>query len=183
MLDAHSSIASFINALAERTPTPGGGATASLAAALAVAQAQMVVRFSVGRKASTPESDATLSLVLNTLTHAQAILLGLMAEDQEAYEAYRATRSPESVARCLLIPQSVLASVVASAAAMARVSALLNPNLQADRIVTARLLIAAAHGAAALVAANLEGSAAHLEIASQTSLQVRRVESILQPLL
>jgi formiminotetrahydrofolate cyclodeaminase len=183
MLDASTSIHVFANALAERTPTPGGGATTALAAAMALAQGEMVVRFSIGRKTSTPQTDAMLTAAMATLSHGRALLLELMAEDQAAYEAYRATKSPEASARCLLIPQSVLASVLASAQALAHVASLLNPHLQADRIVTARLLIASAHSASALVATNLDASAAHQAIGAQTRSQVQRVEAVLGPLL
>lgn len=183
MLDATTPIQAFADALAQRTPTPGGGATTALAAALALGQGEMVVRFSIGRKTSTPQTDTVLETALRTLSHGRGLLLELMAEDQAAYEAFRATKSSDASARCLLIPQSVLASVVASAGALAGVGSLLNPNLQADRIVTARLLIAAAHSAAALVATNLDTSSAHAEVAAQTRLQVNRVETLLAPLL
>jgi formiminotetrahydrofolate cyclodeaminase len=182
MLDATTPLHLFVDGLAQRTPTPGGGATTALAAALATAQAEMVIRFSIGRKTSTPESDAALQASLTTLTHGRALLMELMAEDQEAYEAYRATRTADAAARCLLIPQSVLATGLASAEAFARVASLLNPNLVADRVVAAGLMVGSARGVAALVSTNLDASEPHAQIASQTREQIRRIESLLAPL-
>ena len=43
------SIDAFLETLASKTPAPGGGATACLAGALACAQAQMVVEYSLGK--------------------------------------------------------------------------------------------------------------------------------------
>ncbi len=47
-MDTSASIAAFLNATAEKQPTPGGGAVAAVAGALACAIGEMVLNYSVG---------------------------------------------------------------------------------------------------------------------------------------
>src|SRR5215218_5437057 len=90
-MDQNSTIRQFLDATAAKHPTPGGGSVTALAGALAAAMGEMVLNYSVGKKdlaAYQPELQAGLI----ELTRARALLLGLMQEDQAAYEALTAAR-------------------------------------------------------------------------------------------
>lgn len=96
MLDAQTPIAGFLSATAAKQPTPGGGAVAALCGATAAAIGEMVLNYSIGRKA-TPELDPLLKPILDELARARAMMLELMVEDQDAYGEYNAIRKePDS---------------------------------------------------------------------------------------
>src|SRR3954470_7581177 len=96
--DANVTIDGFLTALAAKQPAPGGGSAAALAGALAAAMGEMVLNYSVGRK-NLAQHEPELKSALAELTRARGLLLGLMAEDQQAYEALTAAKKlPESSA-------------------------------------------------------------------------------------
>lgn len=96
MLDSQTPIAGFLSATAAKQPTPGGGAVAALCGATAAAIGEMVLNYSIGRKA-TPELDPLLKPILDELARARAMMLELMVEDQDAYGEYNAIRKePDS---------------------------------------------------------------------------------------
>ncbi len=73
-----------LDAVASRTPTPGGGAVASVVGALGAALAQMVVNYSVGKK-KFAEHEPALQSSLEQLERARTAMLELAAEDAAAY--------------------------------------------------------------------------------------------------
>lgn len=77
-------MADFLKALASKSPTPGGGAAASAVGALAAALGQMVVAYSVGKKALAAH-EPTLQDAVRRLENARALLLRLADEDAQAY--------------------------------------------------------------------------------------------------
>lgn len=83
------SVGVFLDRLAARTPTPGGGAAAGAAGALACALARMVGAYSIG-KLTTPADRAALEELLARLTRAEALMRVLIEEDARAYAAYAA---------------------------------------------------------------------------------------------
>src|SRR5215218_4419982 len=96
MFDRHKSIDHFLTAAAAKQPAPGGGSAAALAGALAAAMGEMVLNYSVGKK-SLSQHEPQLKSALAELTRARGLLLQLMAEDQQAYEALTAAKKlPES---------------------------------------------------------------------------------------
>ena len=96
MYDATTPIGDFLNAAAAKQPAPGGGSAAALAGALAAAMGEMVVTYSIGKK-NLAQHEPELKAALTELTRARALLLDLMAEDQQAYEALTAAKKlPES---------------------------------------------------------------------------------------
>ena len=96
MYDASTTIGDFLNAAAAKQPAPGGGSAAALAGALAAAMGEMVLNYSVGKR-NLAEHEPELKTALAELTRARGLLLELMAEDQQAYEALTAARKlPES---------------------------------------------------------------------------------------
>ncbi|MGA7923115.1 MAG: glutamate formimidoyltransferase [Thermoplasmata archaeon] len=84
-----STIAEFSGRVAERSPTPGGGSVAAVAAALGAALGEMVLAYSQ----SPTDPDPDLATMLRELTDARRRLLLLIDEDAAAYEAVRSARS------------------------------------------------------------------------------------------
>lgn len=81
---ASQPLAAFLEALAARTPTPGGGAVASLVGATAAALGRMVLGYSLGSK--TPAADRpALERAASALERASGLLLELAEEDAAAY--------------------------------------------------------------------------------------------------
>jgi formiminotetrahydrofolate cyclodeaminase len=83
MLESRS-LGDLLEQVAAKTPTPGGGAVACAAGALAAALAHMVVSYSLGKK-NLAEHQPILENAAGVLTRARAVFLGLAAEDAEAY--------------------------------------------------------------------------------------------------
>jgi len=78
-------IREFMEALAAKQPTPGGGAVASIVAALAAALGRMVVNYSVGKKALI-EFDALHRAAIDNLREHGSRALELADDDARAYE-------------------------------------------------------------------------------------------------
>jgi len=85
---ADSSLRSFSEKLAARTPTPGGGSAAAAAAAFGVALGQMVIAYS----APADGSDAELAEAAKELDGQRRALLGAIDEDSRSFEAVRSAR-------------------------------------------------------------------------------------------
>lgn len=91
MHDANSTLSSFLEAVAARQPTPGGGSVAALAGALSAATGSMVINYSLGKK-GTEAHAAELHQALAEFTRARQLLLEQMVIDQVAYETITAVR-------------------------------------------------------------------------------------------
>lgn len=74
----------FLEALASKTPTPGGGAAAGLVGSTAAALAGMVVAYSVGKK-NLAEHEPALRDAAERLARARVLMLDLADEDAAAY--------------------------------------------------------------------------------------------------
>ena len=77
-------VAEFLDRLADRTPTPGGGAVAAAAGALSCAMGRMVAAYSVGKKTS-EEVRGRVEPAREKLRRLDELLRRLMAEDAVAY--------------------------------------------------------------------------------------------------
>src|ERR1700679_1614884 len=86
MHDASMTIHDFLTAAAAKQPTPGGGAVAALAGALAAAMGEMVLNYSVGKR-DLAAHQPQLTAALAEFTKARQLLGELMVEDQLAYAA------------------------------------------------------------------------------------------------
>jgi formiminotetrahydrofolate cyclodeaminase len=74
----------FLDALADRTPTPGGGAAAGLGGALAAAMARMVAAYSLSKK--TPlEAARQIGPAADRIARADAMLRQFVDEDAAAF--------------------------------------------------------------------------------------------------
>ena len=136
---ASLSVAGLLDAVAARTPAPGGGAVSALAVALAAGLTEMAARFAAGEEAAAARA-AEL--------RAQATQLG--DEDAAAYARFLHDRDPGPIAA---IPLRVAELAAETAELAARLAAEGNPNLRGDAAAGA-----AAASSALLVRINLEGS-------------------------
>ncbi len=161
-----TTVRDLLDRLASDAPTPGGGAVAALAAALASDLARMVCRLTLaGRRFA--DRRPQIQPILERLTRAAQALRMLIDEDAQAYaalaEALRRPRDdparPREVATAAAIAARVPLEVALLARQVARDAAALeplaNPNLAADVRVAGYLAEAARRSGAELVRANL----------------------------
>jgi len=142
----------FLDAVAGRTPTPGGGSVAAVTAAVAAALTAMVARY----------SDAPADEVDALRVRAAA----LADADAAAFAAYRAALAvpetdggrPAALERATGAAAAVPAEVAECAARIAELARDLvrtgNPHLRSDAAAAVALAAASATSAAGLVAVN-----------------------------
>jgi formiminotetrahydrofolate cyclodeaminase len=157
-----SSIDAFLTAAAGKQPAPGGGSVTALVGALAASMGEMVLNYSVGRKDSAAH-DAQRRAALAELARARAILLELMVEDQDAFEALLSARKAgagdprfaAALLACIRIPQSIGATALAILQLASQVAPIANKYLLSDLAVCAELAMATLRCAAYNVRINL----------------------------
>jgi len=166
MYDANTSIGDFLHAAAAKQPAPGGGSVAALAGALSASMGEMVLNYSVGKK-NLAQHEPELRSALAELTRARGLLLQLMAEDQQAYEALTAAKKlPESsptrqrdfdvaLLASIRVPQAMGATALAVLELADRLVAKVNPYLLSDLAVSCELAMATVRCAVYNVRANL----------------------------
>ena len=166
MFDQKSSIGDFLVATAAKQPTPGGGSVAALAGALAAAMGEMCLSYSVGKKATLPETEGILRQALVEMNRARQLMLELMCEDQLAYEALTAARkmpenSPDrqsqvnvALLACIRVPQAMAACALAVVELVDRVWELTSVYLLSDLAVCAELAMATVRSGVYNVRAN-----------------------------
>lgn len=79
------SIGDWLDSLAAKQPTPGGGAVAALCAAIAAAQLQMVAAYTTGPKWQ--DRETRMNELAKTLSELRATALDLIHADSEAFSA------------------------------------------------------------------------------------------------
>jgi formiminotetrahydrofolate cyclodeaminase len=166
MYDASKSVGEFLAATAARQPTPGGGSVSALVAALAAALGEMVVNYSIGKKGLEAYADE-LKPALAELTRAREILVQLMVEDQQAYEALtsakklpkdspeRAEKLPLAILACVRVPEAIAATAVAVIERCDKLVTFVNFYLLSDLAVCVDLSMAAIRCSTYSVRANL----------------------------
>jgi glutamate formiminotransferase/formiminotetrahydrofolate cyclodeaminase len=166
MYDQNTSINDFLTATAAKQPTPGGGSVAALAGALAAAMGEMVLNYSVGKK-DLAAHQGEIKSGLAELSRARELMLGLMREDQVAYEALTAARKlPASAPNrqkeldvallaCIRVPQAMGATALAILAEADRLVDKVNPHLLSDLAVCCELAMATLRSAGYNVRVNL----------------------------
>ena len=157
----------FADALAARTPAPGGGAVAAVTLAHASALGSMVLEFTAGKPAFAAHEGANAASLrrLGELRHAA---LALADRDAAAYSALNALwRLPkdaparhgaawdDAVAEAIDAPQAILEAAAEVASTCAGMAARTNPNLASDLAIAVDLARVAARAAAHNVAVNL----------------------------
>lgn len=161
-----ATFAQLLDALAARSPAPGGGAAASAVGALGAALGRMVVAYSQGKK-SLADHQQLIESAATRLDRARALFVQLAAEDAAAYAELNALQrlpaeDPDRIAR---EPGAIDACVGAPRAALAAANDLLrlledlcgrsNTHLRSDLAIAAVLAEAAAASAAWNVRINL----------------------------
>jgi formiminotetrahydrofolate cyclodeaminase len=110
----------FLDALASKSPTPGGGSVVPIIGALGAALGQMVVAYSVDRK-SLAEHHAVLVDAKGRLERARSLLMALAEADAEAYgvlnEAMK--RSKDDPHRAKLVANAARDAIAPPRASMA----------------------------------------------------------------
>jgi len=169
---AELSLPRVLEALAEATPTPGGGTASALAGATAAALVEMVCGLTIGRERFAAVQEEVHRARERAMT-LRARLMALAEEDAAAFSALSAAyRLPkgtdeERAARAEAIQQALRAATevplrtAEAAAEVARLACLLvekgNPNAASDAGVAALLAEAATQGASLNVCTNLQG--------------------------
>lgn len=178
MHDRTTPLAEFLAATAARQPTPGGGAVAAVAGALAAAIGEMVLNYSVGRKDLAAHEPALRQAVAE-LQRARELLLQLMAEDQTAFADLTAARKagtdPAAITAalwaCVRGPQAVAATGLAILHLSRPLVDKVNRYLLSDLAVSAELAAATVRAAAHNVRVNLpsfESAANRDRLAAET---------------
>lgn len=161
-----TSIRAFLDTLSSDSPTPGGGATAALTAAMAAGLVAMVCRLTLGKR----RYAAFAEIAAATLPEAEALCTSCLHDadaDAEAYEAVAsAMRLPKSDAsRHLTLQASLHQAAIVPAQLAGRGAAILslvvhlvgksNPHVASDLAVAVALASASVEAATANVEANL----------------------------
>ena len=162
-------VSGFLAALAAKTPTPGGGATACVTGALAAAQAEMVVAYSLGKK-NLAEHQEMLAGAQRELARTREMLLELGDEDARAYARLNALmKLPEgdpgraelaaAGETAATVPLSAMAVCVELTHLCAKLRGKSNAHLVSDLDISEKLAAAAAWCAGRNVEINLPGLA------------------------
>jgi methenyltetrahydrofolate cyclohydrolase len=141
----------FLDRLAARTPTPGGGGAAAVTGAMAAGLVAMAARFSLKQL---PEA-GELAEEADRLRYMASQLVDM---DARAYTRVLATRGPERKEALLgaaMIPLEMAAIGARVAQLAAQVAEAGNPNLRGDAVIGAVLAAASARSAASLVDINV----------------------------
>jgi formiminotetrahydrofolate cyclodeaminase len=141
----------FLDGLAARTPTPGGGGAAAAVGAMAAGLVAMAARFSARQL---PEAGD----LADEADRARYMASQLVDMDARAYAAVLAARGPERKERLLgaaMIPLEMAAIGAKVAGLAVRVAEAGNPNLRGDAVTGAVLAAASARSAASLVDINV----------------------------
>ncbi|MBX3356127.1 MAG: cyclodeaminase/cyclohydrolase family protein [Phycisphaeraceae bacterium] len=177
---AAMTVEAFIEALAAKTPVPGGGAAAALALAQGSALAAMVVAYSLG-KASLAAHQTALEEARRALEQQRRHAVQLADDDASAYarlnaamalpkdDPTRASRIAEAARSAIVPPREILDS---AAELLERVSSLVPitaPMLRSDLGVAGALAHAAAEGGALNIRANLSLLASDRESVDRAS--------------
>ena len=148
----------FLDQLAARTPTPGGGGAAAVTGAMAAGLVAMAARFSarhLPEAGNLAEEAGNLAEEADRLRYMASQLADM---DARVYTAVLASRGPErkeALLAAAMVPLEI-AAIGARVAQMAvRVAEAGNPNLRGDAVTGAVLAAASARSAASLVDINV----------------------------
>ncbi len=161
-----TTLATFIDSLGAKSPTPGGGAVASLVSALGAALGKMVVAYSVGKK-KLAEHDAHHRAALEELDTLAKESLDLADRDARAYAALNALWKldrddpkrreawPGAVKAAIAAPREVLEVALRTIERLKALCGRTSRMLDSDLAIAAVLAEAAARAAAWNVRINL----------------------------
>jgi methenyltetrahydrofolate cyclohydrolase len=162
----NQSIDNFLRSVAAKSPTPGGGAVASVTAALAAALGQMVLNYSLGKKSLAAHENANTAALKN-LEEASAHALQLAEADAIAYgrlnqlwkldqsDPRRVAEFPQAVSDAIAAPRNVLNLALSMLRLLRMLPATTNSMLKSDLAIAGVLAEAASRAAAWNVRINL----------------------------
>ncbi|MFM1871726.1 MAG: hypothetical protein RL398_1148 [Planctomycetota bacterium] len=152
----------FLDSLAAKTPTPGGGAAAAIAGCMGTALFTMVIRFSRGKKANV-DREGDLATVETRLEGLAALLSPMAERDCKAFDlvsaAYKMPKATpdetalreraiqEAMVGAMVVPEETLCLARDVMAAMEGVIGCIAKTIASDLASGASLLLAAAEGA------------------------------------
>lgn len=154
----HWSIDQFLDQLGAKQPTPGGGAAASVAGAVGTALGQMVLAYSLGRKALA-EHQPLLEHAMASLARGRGMFLTLAQEDAAAYavlnelmrlpaeDARRKQEWDAAVAASIRPPMASLALSSETSRVLTSLCGTTNTQLKSDLAIAGILVEAAAAAA------------------------------------
>jgi len=159
-------IRELLTSIAAKTPTPGGGAVASITAALSASLAQMVVNYSIGKKSLAGHAELHQA-ALHTLQEQATTAMALAQDDARAYSrlnellkldksnARRQREFPAAVQASIDAPRAVLQRALEMLKLLQTLSTTINPMLKSDLAIAAVLAEAAVRAAAWNIRVNL----------------------------
>jgi methenyltetrahydrofolate cyclohydrolase len=167
-----STVADFLDALADRTPAPGGGATAALACAMAAGLVEMASSFAsnLGALEGARERAHTLRAESSRLAYADGRAYGVVLEALRMPNGPERTRRlDEAVSVSIQIPMRIMEIAAEVSVLAAEIAETGNKNLEGDALSGALLAEASARSAATLAQLNVSmlskhaAAVAHLE--------------------
>lgn len=159
----------FVDALAARTPTPGGGAAAACTGTMGAALLAMVLRFAKGKKGA-EKSEANLDRAVRKLEVCIEKMMPMADRDMASFErvasAYklpsgteeakigRSRAIQEALAGAIVVPEELLHFSRDALRAASDVADSIGRSIVADLGAGSELLVSAARAAALLVRIN-----------------------------
>jgi len=156
------SVDDFLNKVADRTPTPGGGGVTGLAGALSCTMAQMVAAYSKRKNTSAEDAEAIDAAILK-LRRTDEILRALISQDATAYQAMTAARKAtfakeredqdlekayqDAVLVAVAVPMEMAATAALAIAEMDKLKNIANRHLLSDLAIAAVFARATARAA------------------------------------
>lgn len=135
-------VAEFLDRLSDRTPTPGGGAVAAAAGALACAMGRMVAAYSVGKK--TPEAvRGRVESAGDKLGRLDEMLRRMIAEDAVAYSHMTSVDRSDVSAHQAAVIAAVSVPLGIAAAVSEALEVLVDLKVDASRYLLSDLGVAA----------------------------------------
>lgn len=183
-----TALSEFVERLAARTPTPGGGSAAAAAGAMGAALGEMALAFS--SPADAP--DRELAAVIRDLAADRRELLERVDRDTESYEAVRNARRErrahpgdataeaawvEALRHAAEVPLGTARTVERARRALLSVREKVKPAIVSDLDTGVALLLAARTGALANVSVNLEDLARARVNVGPIAEEVRRLSA------
>ncbi len=153
------SVDEFLDDVAARQPTPGGGAVAATAGALATVMVRMVAAYSINKKTPADKAEV-VERIAGELAHADSLLRALIEQDMRAYERVRQVQAQikdgsgnqdqyqEVVLAATAVPMQIAALVVATLKGMDELKSVASRYLISDlgvAVVLAQATVRAAH--------------------------------------
>lgn len=171
----------FIDDIASKSPTPGGGSVAAVAGAMAASLSRMVLEYTVGKPAFA-QHDQKLRESLGMLKQAGGRFIALANEDMRAYEAVLASRKAgpavqeQANLRAIAVPMEMVSLAASVLSRLDDLKAVTNPRLLGDLQASAILVCAAGESAACTVRDNL-GSLADPAQASRMEGELQKLRT------